>query len=55
MFMDNPGSQEFVFLFSADRLAGASLSGLTIAQQHMLRTSSSTAKSAACDRLAMAQ
>jgi hypothetical protein len=55
MFIDNPGSGEFAFLLSADRLAGASLSGLAIAQQHMLGTSSSTAKSAACDRLAMAQ
>ena len=53
--MDNRCSREFVFLSSADRLAGASLSGTTIAQEHMLRTSSSTAKSAACDRLAMAQ
>jgi hypothetical protein len=44
MSMDNRRSREFVFLLSTDRLAGASLSGLTIARQQMLWTSSSTAK-----------
>jgi hypothetical protein len=44
MSMDNRCSREFVFLFSAAQPAGASLSGLTIARQHMLWTSSSTAK-----------
>jgi hypothetical protein len=42
--MDNRRSRKFVLLLSADRLAGASLSGLTIARQQMLWTSSSTAK-----------
>jgi hypothetical protein len=44
MSMDNRCSREFVFLFGAAQLAGASLSGLTIARQQMLWTSSSTAK-----------
>jgi hypothetical protein len=37
--MDNRCSREFVFLFNADRLAGASLSGMTIARRHILRVS----------------
>ena len=37
--MDNRCSREFVFLFNADRLGGASLSGMTIARRHMLRVS----------------
>jgi hypothetical protein len=44
MSMDNRRSRVFVFLLSADRLAGASLCGLTIARQQMLWTSSSSAK-----------
>ena len=35
--MDNRCSREFVF--NADRLGGASLSGMTIARRHMLRVS----------------